>query len=468
MKTGLNVSQTVEGKWWIHGEDKPPHFGVLSFDPETGLELVVKLPQSRDVGEVIWDCLTKAEGGEWTIPAIIHGADENDRPLTLFGCHCPGPSGSTGLETYRISSIACFRNIRSRSFGGEQFRAVRVRYSNFHQWMGKRIPGNLLEAFGKEYPDIVETLEPGVTLRIAISILPAVSLEEAKILFDHLVYFQFSESCPARSICKDYVGVFTRLMCLLTGDRIYCDQITFSNRDPYEPSEGKLDSIELIQRCSGITRANRKTSSVGMLTSYQEVADSFGAIVRKWFQVHKELEPVVELFLAVRSNRPATIESRFLFLAQAIEVYHSRLPHFSSAEQPKDVHRTKIKEIICAAPKEHRRWLNGKLAFSNQKTLAARIDEVLALHQAEVSILTQGIESFAEKVRHTRNYYTHYSQGSLKKKVAEGSELFHITFASEALLQICLLKELGISGEPIRRVLNRFREMQIVEADEES
>ena len=461
VKTGINTPQTVEGKWWINGEDKPSHFGVLSFDPEAGLELVVKLPQSRGVGEVVWGCLNKAEGTECGVPKIIFGADENDRPLTLFGCYCPGPEGSMGLETFRISSVACLRNIRSRSFRAVQFPAVSVRYTHFHQWMRRQIPGNY--SGGNDLPDIVVEIEEGVSCRIRPSIWRSVSLDEQKLKFDHHVAFHFSEARPLQTVREDYVGVFLRLMCLLTGQRVFCDKITFLNRDPNLPSLEDLQSVELLQKCSGITRATRKCSWVDMVTNYKEVEESFAPVVRKWFQVHRVLEPVVELLLAVKSNRPSTIESQFLFLAQALEVYHSRNPQFSSVEHPVDQHRTKVKQIICSAPKEHRKWLAGKLAFANQKTLAARIDEVLSLHPAEVSVLTQGIESFGEKVRHTRNYYTHYHQGLLKKKrIAEGSELIRITFALEALLQICLLKELGISGEPIGRILNTIRQMQII------
>jgi len=43
----MNSPRIIEGQWWIHGDDKEAHFGSLTFDPEKGLELTVKIPRSR-------------------------------------------------------------------------------------------------------------------------------------------------------------------------------------------------------------------------------------------------------------------------------------------------------------------------------------------------------------------------------------------------------------------------------------
>lgn len=55
-----------------------------------------------------------------------------------------------------------------------------------------------------------------------------------------------------------------------------------------------------------------------------------------------------------------------------------------------------------------------------------------------------------------RNYYTHYDQELWQSgKVAKGLELRRIMYVLHALLQVCLLKELGVEGKPIERILER-------------
>jgi hypothetical protein len=60
----VNKPQTIEGVWWIHGKDKPAYFGIVSYDPEKGLELNVKVPQSRTNDEAIFACCV-AEMKKW-------------------------------------------------------------------------------------------------------------------------------------------------------------------------------------------------------------------------------------------------------------------------------------------------------------------------------------------------------------------------------------------------------------------
>ena len=57
----MNKPRTIEGQWWIHGDDKPAHFGILSFDPEVGLNLTVKIPQSR-TSDAAWLSVFKEFG----------------------------------------------------------------------------------------------------------------------------------------------------------------------------------------------------------------------------------------------------------------------------------------------------------------------------------------------------------------------------------------------------------------------
>jgi hypothetical protein len=164
---------------------------------------------------------------------------------------------------------------------------------------------------------------------------------------------------------------------------------------------------------------------------------------------------VLDLYFAVLSNRDFSYQTKFLLLAQALEVYHARSSLFPPADlQAKIAHRNRVKAIMDVAPVEYKDWLKKVLANSNRKTLAQRIEEILNLHRDETMRLTAKISDFPAKVRRSRNYYTHYSEKLWQSdKIAKGSELMRIGFILQDLLKICLLKEIGIQGNPIERVL---------------
>ncbi len=163
----------------------------------------------------------------------------------------------------------------------------------------------------------------------------------------------------------------------------------------------------------------------------------------------------MDLYLAIAYGLVLTAESQFLLLAQALEVYHAR-SNISGSVQTKEDFRKRMQAILEVVHGDERRWLKEKLQHANQKTLAERIKEILDLHPSESLRLTANIDDFAAKVRHSRNYYTHYDQELWQSgKVAKGLELRRIVNALADLLQICWLKELGIHGKPIEEVLNR-------------
>src|SRR6266542_4489819 len=90
----MNEPKTIEGRWWIFGKEKDPEFGILTFDPDSGLELSVKIARQHTWEEDFQQGLA--------IPDTIVGRDKDDHPISLYGCAAPGTSSSAGLRTIRI------------------------------------------------------------------------------------------------------------------------------------------------------------------------------------------------------------------------------------------------------------------------------------------------------------------------------------------------------------------------------
>ena len=391
------------------------------------------------------------------VPGVIHGIDECNKPVTLFGCCCSGRRWTSGLQACRIDSIAGISNFRGSSWDDAKFSAACVRYTLLSQWTNRHPapeaqPEGPLLCFKVGINDLLEVeLSPSVRFKIEETMRPDGFVDEFRIEMRHRAWFLFPTPTPAETILKNYASVFLRLLCLLIGERAFIEEISLYDQDPFAPpTEHHSRKSELFKENAGVTWAKRDVYASQMLAPFEEISSYASSIFKRWFECHDRLEPVVDLYFIIVRNRALTVPSRFLFLAQALEVYHAYSGKFSSTDQSADVHKARVKAILQSAPTEHQPWLKAKLCYSNQKTLAQRLAEILSLHGNEASSLTAGIADFADKVRHGRNYYTHYGQKPRRSgKVPEGSELARITLALQALLQVCLLKELGIQGKPI-------------------
>ena len=347
-------------------------------------------------------------------------------------------------------------------------KASKNHFSLLHEWIGKNPveivtsgDGRLAVAINNR-PAYFADVAPGIRLRVESADTSTTSLRELHYRFDHRIWLHFEEARPLAAIRED-VSKLLPLLCLLTGERIFSDTFVLFEDDPFESHHPRpVSPCELLQINRGVSDAERGTHPSHMRVTFQELEPQFGQVFEKWFRCYETLKPVVELYFSVTAGWVPTTESRFLFIAQALEVYHARSPQFSQTERPRESHKTRLKAILKGAPKLDCKWLNEKLAFSNQKTLAQRLDDLLKQHPDEARELTMRIPDFASKLRYTRNYYTHYNPEHLKKgKVAIGNELSLLTCAVETLLEICLLKELGIHGKPIQRVLQRFTGMEV-------
>jgi len=455
--------RTIEGHWWLQGEGQPPHFGTLSFDSEKGLDLNVKIPQSGTPLDLLRRSVEKPK-----VAQVIHGKDAHDHDVTLFGCSAIKSSRSAGLDSYEITDIgAAILNCRVPSWEEARFPFAQIRYTLLTRWLGRSVrwendkehelvkDGYVCLRF-KAHEEMEFELGSDFRLRIAGTSFSG-SSDAIRLAWEHSVWFLFGRSLAPRPILDEYALVLLRLLCLLTGERVFIEELNFWDADPFKPGQHQPSGrFELLRRTEGLAEATRDVHAANMIASFEEIAADFSGVLKRWFECHEKLRPVLDLYFAVVSNWVLADESRFLFLAQALEVYHARSTHFSSMEGPEKEHEQRLKAILETAPEKDQRWLARKLAFSNQKDLSRRIDEFLNAHKEEATRLTAKIGDFAAKVRVSRNYYTHYSAKLLEEgKVATGLELRRIVYALCALLEICLLKELGIRGKPVERILER-------------
>ena len=70
---------------------------------------------------------------------------------------------------------------------------------------------------------------------------------------------------------------------------------------------------------------------------------------------------------------------------------------------------------------------------------------------------------FARLVKNTRNYHTHFDE-DLKKRgkiIVDVEEMVQTVSQMQTILSICILKDIGITGDPISRLIQRHKSMKV-------
>jgi hypothetical protein len=201
-----------------------------------------------------------------------------------------------------------------------------------------------------------------------------------------------------------------------------------------------------------------------MLFTFAEVHDRFAEVLGAWLEHHELLEPVFALYFGTLYNPSLYLEQRFIAFSQAIETYDRRRRPQTKERDPTQ-HKELIREIIEAAPEHRRKWLKEKLAFSNELSLANRLEHVLdACANVTARIVGyQGVTAFVRLVRDTRNYFTHWDPAGKPKAATEPRDLYRLTLQLRTVLETALLVELDFECERIEAVLERARRFEEID-----
>lgn len=451
----MNEPSTIEGKWWIDGSSNVAHFGILHYAPSVGLELAVRIPQEKKIEELF---KTFSEPPP-EVPSTIFGRDKDNNPISLYGCCLTDYNSSGGLKSYTILSQIALIGWEISVWDEVSFHRINAEYSLLHNWMNVR---NI--TFGKNKTLKIKdknskAIEVEINSTATIVIWPTLQLNQnisgIDLIEGHGIEFRFTEALSVKESCFKYIDSFRRFLTLLIGRPVFVDKIYFNPNNAKDPANARL-----LRSNPGVETADRKVLFPQMLVSYPDIRDVFDSVVRKWFEMGDTFSDVLNLYFATVFAPNLYMHQTFLFLAQALEVYHRTSPKFKNQVQSKTAFRSRKQSIIRKVPEEEE-WLTEKLAHANEKTLAQRLNELMELHRLYADQFIEDKHVFTNSIRHTRNHYTHYGTEEKKmNKVAKGVELLALTHKMKSLLEICIFSDLGISGAPIDRIIQNYKNHQ--------
>lgn len=195
-----------------------------------------------------------------------------------------------------------------------------------------------------------------------------------------------------------------------------------------------------------------------MLIAYPAAADRFQTMVRRWLEKHETLRPVFELYFGLIHNDRLYVENRFLSLAQALETLHRRTQ--PGTELPPDGHADRMTEVLAACPAAYRSWLDRKLRFSNELTLADRLRELIKPFGNWFGA-RKARSTFIEKTVETRNYLTHHTRME-DRQVFSDEKLFPASEKLRALLLLHMLGEIGIEHADLKEIVSANRKLSSI------
>jgi hypothetical protein len=446
----------IEGRWWVEGSSGPSYFGTLTSSRKK-LQLIVKIPQDLTIDEAMLQTVDAPD----IPPDVILGRNAYNQPITLFGCFCR-PETREGLKTLRIDAIAAIDGLEVADWNQPAIRTALIQIDPISIWLGGQalIATNKNGKEGFTLPSVTDLsfqISEGVELGIWCSTGISSSQEKVSFTQGSSVWLQFDRPRSVQEISDDWVPWVDRLFSLLIGSGIRHQSVT-CHEDKFfgENSKPLGKKGELIRKGGRAPTRADEISLLDMVTRYSELSDNFGKIIAKWTEVADRYEALVDLFSIAAFNRSLHTQAEFLFLVQALEVYHARSPSFDSMLVAKDAHKARVERAVTAVPDDLKDWVERTLRAANNKHLDVRLSEIFKLHLNESTKIFGSDPSLAEKIRYTRNHLTHHTGDETSPKLLTRNHLVQVSWNLRTFIWVCLLKEIGVCGAPIDRLIRKY------------
>ncbi|MEG4585390.1 hypothetical protein QUA54_09255 [Microcoleus sp. MOSTC5] len=504
------------GKWWLPNSPEVVVPGKLSFSANGGVKLELlgsfydspfqEVSKEKDLlpaGESLLPENLKATE-ETTIidlikpeETIILGLLENNEEVTLYKCY-----GS--LLNFELidrhdlffQAAYLFRQIHFKNEQEIKFTSISVRYFYLEEWIGKSGIQGMWS--GKENKIWLSYQPPSSipmgefkALDLSIS-FSQIYLNPFDIYFGRTYYKGSVEQKTFLTLhnpknepldkCVEVILHFRDFLTFAISKPSSISAVTGNVNVSYERRIFKDDGSPSIEK--GIKEKqvnilfsvwNSENSSeikifpYEMLFLYSDIEGELGEVFKQWLHKKELYESVFELFMVTMYTPNLYLHYRFLNMIQALEVYHGNKYKESKYQQTKIYQEgisKNLLEVIAEFPPKNREnphgisddfraALKGQVSSNlNRFTLHTRLTEILEdiTHLLPDNFVggADNIKSFISKAITTRNALTHHS-----KKAAKPEELVHLFQSLKVIIQCCLLRELGLTDESIKKLIKR-------------
>ncbi len=191
------------------------------------------------------------------------------------------------------------------------------------------------------------------------------------------------------------------------------------------------------------------------LFRYPQVAIQLDNMMGKWFENYETFEPAFNLYFALRAQPSQFLDTKILWLCQALETVHRRSS--GETEMQEEEFASLRKSVMQNCPPNRRQWLG--LRLRNELSFRNRINRLLDPFNRWFGDEDKR-EAFVNVVCDTRNYLTHYDDVTTKDRASGPDEMFGLYEKLEALFQLHLLSQLGFDDLSIDSIIQGNRRLR--------
>lgn len=463
-KVGADIGQQLyEGRWWVPGFEKEKQIGEFYLGKERGLYLRLRIPQG------FADTVR-------TPIKVIHGLDEHGKPLTLFAAGWAGAKlkGAFTTGIYRVGY--CFHGLHITKWAEAAFDEVEIDFTHLQGWMN--IYG-FISKREKEHESVLHyelpenhefLIDDELTLRFIVTMTTLHDWKDfASIRQEWSLRLVYRKPQTFKRLTHD-IRVVRRFLSLAVGRPVNERRLILRRSREHLWRSGKRLARDVLcwtPRMRHQLSEDRIDTRV-MLFPFTAVQKQFGIMLVNWFSYQKTMRDVLNLYFSTRENPHLYSGHQFLFLAQAMEVYHRcNTTRYSQVVESKANFKERRKRLKKYLSKVDAKWLDDRLQHANQPNLNQRLLEILSDKRHLLGNYLGDERQFAEIVKCTRNYLTHWSvKKNASKYIADNDKLFEVIQDLRAVLLVCFLSDIGVPDSIVKKVLRRT-EFAIVRYDEE-
>jgi hypothetical protein len=197
-------------------------------------------------------------------------------------------------------------------------------------------------------------------------------------------------------------------------------------------------------------------SPVNMPIPFFMVQDRMALLISSWFSIHEEIEPVIGLLLSTYYNSHMYVETEFMTLVQAVEIFHRRVVggNYLSSEEWQPFYETISRAIPPEIGSDHKAALRNRLKYGNEYSLRKRLGNLLqGLGEDAKNYVTKDFGNFAEECANARNALVHEGGEAVGKSL---KELWTMNRRLRALVNILVWRRLGLEDRFTVDLYRRF------------
>jgi len=454
------LKEKFKGRWSLGISDKDTSYiGLLEYDPEEGgylnLTIVEPVPQL---------------GNKFEKFDYIFGQTDEGEKLTLINCNVMNVSwGGGGVTNVKIFTNTIFIGFWLPKKPLKNLLSLTVRFNNLPEWLGAERSGFTINHKNK-FTELDIKYKQHKELKVNISNDLSVNLNQHLLTIplkpDPISGISVNESFDIQ-IKVTKPKTFEYLYRLMEHLQYYFSVAQLSYEKPiniyiekYHKDNGKNDKrwkyARVLYSKSLYNRADKKIKQHEMLFTYLHIEYMFERSLKQWIKKEQVLRISLILYIIANYRNNRSLESRFLGLIQALEVFHRKRKkgkYIDDEKFNKNIYVPLVNAIPKDVPDDFRNSIKGKLKYLHEYSLLKRIKSICNEHKDVLSNIVPGYESKLTKIVDYRNLLTHFPR-NLKYDDKTIKDILLCSDLISLILELSYLKEIGFTKDKIKYLLN--------------